>query len=290
MAKNRLGKGLSALITEDDGKKIQTEQLSNINIENIEPNPFQPRQEFDKKSLQKLGKSIKEEGMLQPIMVRRLGTDQYQLVSGERRWRAARLIDAQKIPALVRNYSDQQMMEIALVENLQREDLNPIEEAQAYQRMLEDFDLTQKQVADKVGKSRSTVSNLIRLLNLASKIQVYVSRETLSVGHARALLSLKKEEKQVRAAEHIIENDLSVRETEEYIRRKQMQSRTGTDSKKEKKENKLDEKWYKATDKLSRQIGKKVKINQKRNKKVINIELEQYHELIELVDLLSKNL
>ncbi len=278
MSKNRLGKGLGALITDNNEADTQN-KVTNIFVEKIEPNPFQPRQEFDQDTLKELGESIKENGVIQPITVREVEPDKYQLVTGERRWRACRLIGSKEIPALVREYSDLQMMEIALIENLQREDLNPIEEAQAYQKMIEDFNMTQEQVAQKVGKSRSSVANVVRLLKLAPKIQVYVSRETLSMGHARALLSLNDTKLQISTADYVINKDLSVRETEKYINR--LKNKKNRDDKKEQSQTvrKLSPRWIEAREKLSHRLETNVNIKKYKNKKVISIECEQYEDV-----------
>ncbi len=266
MAKKRLGKGLGALISEKQedskGKKI-----IEIFIDNIVPNPFQPRENFNEKSLQELGQSIKDKGVIQPITVRQIEPEKFQLVAGERRWRAASMVGLNKIPAIIQELTDMQMMEIALIENLQREDLNPIEEAQAYQRMLTEFDMTQEDVAKKVGKSRSSIANFVRLLNLPPGVQVYVSRETLTMGHARALLSLDNSELQLKVAKFIINNQLSVRETEKHVAA--MKDKTNNNTKKKKA--KIDKKWIEAGQKLSEHMNTDVKIKKKKGKKVLTM-------------------
>ncbi|MFW5980194.1 MAG: ParB/RepB/Spo0J family partition protein [Bacillota bacterium] len=279
MSKNRLGKGLGALINESSEEKGSPERVIEIYVENIEPNPYQPRKNFEQKSLEELGQSIKENGMIQPITVREVKPEQYQLVSGERRWRACRIVGQKKVMAIVKDYTDQQLMEIALVENLQREDLNPIEEAQAYQQMFDEFNLTQAEVAKKVGKSRSTVANVVRLLNLAPKVQIYVSRGTLSMGHARALLPLKNSEKQIEAAEYIIKNELSVRETEEYVNKLVDNKNKKENEKEDQKKEKLDEKWKDAKEVLSKVLGTGVKIKKRRKKKVVTFTLDNFAEM-----------
>lgn len=290
MSKNRLGKGLGALINdavfEEDSST--SGRLREIYVQQIEPNPFQPRQEFDQEELKELADSIKENGIIQPITVRQIKPDLYQLVTGERRWRASRMIGLSKIPAIIKDYDDRQMMETALIENIQREDLNPIEEAQAYQRMMEEFGLTQEDVASKVGKSRSSIANIVRLLNLSPKVQVYVSRETLSMGHARALLAIKNPEEQIQVADYIIKNNLSVRETEKFVHsfNKEMEK------KKEKavtqnKKTVLGPEWIKAQEELSRLLGTKVKIKNNNNKKVITIECDNYSDVKKLINTLS---
>jgi ParB family chromosome partitioning protein len=283
--KNRLGKGLGALLSEGDNSNDEN-KITNIFIENIEPNPFQPRKEFDQETLEELADSIKNNGVLQPITVRKIKPELYQLVTGERRWRASKLVGINKIPSIIKDYSDHQMMEIALIENLQREDLNSIEEAHAYKRMMEEFNMNQEEVAQKVGKSRSNIANMLRLLHLVPKVQMFVSRETLSMGHARALVSIKDNEKQIKAAEYVIKNNLTVRDTEKYVSR--IKNLTANKEEKEQKsnndENKLDKKWIKAQEKLSSFLGTKVKINSKKNKKVFSIECKDYNDVEKLLD------
>ncbi|MFW6264774.1 MAG: ParB/RepB/Spo0J family partition protein [Bacillota bacterium] len=286
MSKNRLGKGLGALISDNnfDDDNIKNGKLKEIFVHHIEPNPFQPRQEFDMEVLKDLSQSIKENGVIQPITVRQIKPNQYQLVTGERRWRASRMIGLKKIPAIVKEYDDKQMMETALIENLQREDLNPLEEAQAYQRMIDEFNMTQEEVSQKVGKSRSSVANTVRLLNLSPKVQVFVSRETISMGHARALLSIKEAEKQISAAEHVISNNLSVRDTEKYINT--INNKLEGEEKKESrisKKIKLEPEWQKAEKDLSNYLGTKVKIKSRNNKKIVTIECNDYSDIKKLL-------
>lgn len=215
MSKNRgLGKGLGALIPEleEDDLSPQAE----VAIELIEPNPYQPRREFSDEKLAELADSIKTHGIIQPLLVREL-QGKYQLIAGERRLRAAKLVGLPTVPIVIREISEQSMMEIALVENLQREDLNPIEEAIAYQRLMDEFHVTQDEVAKKVGKSRPAVANTLRLLNLPREVQDELANGTLTMGHARALLGLRTSEEQKQAWKQIQEQELSVRATEELI-------------------------------------------------------------------------
>ena len=283
MSKKRLGKGLSALIADNNKEQGADQKITKIDVKKIEPNPFQPRKKFDTESLNELTQSIKENGIIQPITVRQVKADLYQIVSGERRWRAFKATSAEEIPAIVKDYSDKQMMEIALVENLQREDLNPIEEAQAYNKMIENFDMKQNQIAEKVGKSRSSIANTLRLLNLPPKIQVYVSRGTISMGHARALLSLKEDKKQIETADMLIEKGFSVRQTEEYIS-KIKNNKENKKKNKSKAKNELDEKWEKAKEILSKTLGTKIKIAKRKKKKVITIECENYDDVEKIIE------
>ncbi len=281
MAKKRLGKGLGALISEKKEDKFEKD-IVEIFIENIEPNPFQPRENFNKKSLQELGQSIKDKGVIQPITVRQIEPEKFQLVAGERRWRASSMVGLNKIPAIINDFSDIQMMEIALIENLQREDLNPIEEAQAYQRMLAEFDMTQEDVAKKVGKSRSSIANFVRLLNLPPSVQVYVSRETLTMGHARALLSLDDSELQLKTAKYIINKGLSVRETEKHVSR----MKNKEESKESKEKDTLPERWVEAQEKLSRHMQTKVKIKKRKDKKVLSIAFNDDEHLKKVISMM----
>jgi len=210
----RLGKGLDALIPSlevgDDDKVVE------IPLAEIRPNPYQPRKTFDEESIRELAESIRQHGVIQPIIVRS-AVKGYEIIAGERRFRASQLIGNEKIPAVVRDFSDQQVMEIALIENLQREDLNAIELAQAYQSIMDKFNLTQEELSLKVGKSRSHIANFLRLLALPAEVKDHVSRGTLSMGHARALAGLKDEKKLKELARQTIENEWSVRELEEAI-------------------------------------------------------------------------
>lgn len=226
MAKrNSLGRGLSALlednrtdITSDSGSKVVAGSISDIPVASIEANPFQPRTEFDQEALDELSESIKQLGIIQPVTVRKLGHDKFQLISGERRFRASQLAGLEMIPAYVRIANDQAMLEMALVENIQRQELNAIEIALSYQRLMEECKFTQEQVSDRVGKQRSTVTNYLRLLKLPAQIQKAIVSSQLSMGHARALINLKSEAKQLELFKAIVSENLSVRKVEERVR------------------------------------------------------------------------
>lgn len=282
MSKKRLGKGLSALINNDEN--VDQSRVEEIFIDQIEPNPFQPRDNFDEDALNELANSIQEKGVIQPITVRKIKAEKYQIVAGERRWRASKLVGLNKIPAVIRKFNDQDMLEIALIENIQREDLNPVEEAAAYKKMLDNFDITQTELAKQVGKSRSNVSNMIRLLKLADKVKNHLQRGTITIGHARALLSLEKEENQVAACENIIIQDLTVRETENYVE-KLKNPLKDKEKKKEKKE--LDQAWQQAASELEKNLGTKVKIKQRQKNNLLTIELDSVEKLKELVEKLK---
>jgi ParB family chromosome partitioning protein len=219
MSKTRgLGKGLGALIPELAEENQSLDAQLEVNINEIQTNPYQPRKEFTDEKLSELAESIKIHGIIQPLLVREIAPDKYQLIAGERRLRAAKLVGLTEVPVVIREMTDQAMMEVALVENLQREDLNPIEEADAYQRLMNEFQLTQDEIAKKVGKSRPAIANMLRLLNLPTEIQTDLAQGTLTMGHARALLSLKTSDEQKRIWTQIQVQELSVRETEELIR------------------------------------------------------------------------
>jgi ParB family chromosome partitioning protein len=216
--KKALGKGLKALIGEpEELARYDTTSAQRIMMDEIEPNPLQPRQDFDEQKLAHLVSSIKAHGVLQPIIVRKTA-DKYQIIAGERRWRAAQKLDMMSIPALIRDATDEDMLKLALIENLQREDLNPIEEAHAYTALIEEHDLTQDALAHHLGRDRSTIANTMRLLGLPDDIQAHVSRGTISMGHARALLSLPDEAAQRALCRQIIVEDLSVRQVEKLVK------------------------------------------------------------------------
>lgn len=206
-----LGKGLEALIPIAPG-------VTEVEVDSIVPNPRQPRRALDPEALQELAASIREQGLVQPLVVAEIEAG-YQLLVGERRWRAARLAGLEMVPVVVREATPQQMLELALVENLQREDLNPLEAAAAYQQLVEEFGMTQQQIADKVGKNRVTVTNTLRLLKLPDRVKETLLAEVINEGHARAMLRLRDERAQMRVLEAIIKRGLSVRQTEELVRR-----------------------------------------------------------------------
>lgn len=217
MAKPALGKGLGALINTRVAAPAPVEELGervqNLPLDQITPSPLQPRQEFRSEHLQELVESIREQGIIQPLIVRKVG-DKYELIAGERRWRAAQQLALAEAPAIIRKASDREVLELALIENLQREDLNPIEEAMAYHRLHHDFALTQEEISKRVGKSRASVANAMRLLDLHADIQSLLKQGRLSVGHAKVLLSIKSHEEQKYLADQIIRQGASVRVAE----------------------------------------------------------------------------
>lgn len=217
----RLGMGLGALLGETpDAPAAAKEPVNTIEVKSVRANPFQPRQEFDENEIRQLAESIKRQGLLQPVVVRPAGPGFYELVAGERRWRASRLAGLEKIPAVVRDVDDKKMLELALVENLQRRDLNPMEKARAFRQLMQQHNWTQEALADAVAMSRPAVANFMRLLELPPEIQEAVSRSSLSMGHARALLAVADRAKQMSLLKAILQDDLSVRAVEQLVSKK----------------------------------------------------------------------
>ena len=279
MNKRGLGRGLDALLP---GNGIQNNGEDNyeIPVHEISPNRFQPRKDFDPERLAELVESVKLYGVLQPVVVRRLDSG-YELVAGERRWRASQIAGLVNIPAVVRNYSDTEMTAVALVENLQRENLNPIEEAHAYRRLIDEFGFTQDEVSQKVGKSRPFIANAVRLLNLPPAIQEYVSRGTMSPGQARPLLVLETAEMQVEAAAEIVTNSLTAREAEELSRKMSRRNLT----KPKKKNNSQDVDEQNLEERLGGVLATKVRIrSQGAGRGLIEIEYYSAEELLRIVE------
>jgi len=222
--KRGLGKGLGALIPPAASAEIQSSAIE-IPINQISPNPHQPRHAIDQDKLQELASSISEHGLIQPLVVAQTETG-YQLIAGERRWRASKIAGFTTVPVIIKETSPQQMLELAIVENIQRADLNPLEEAEAYAQLISEFGLTQEAVADRVGKSRTAVANTVRLLNLPGEIREHLAAGKISEGHARAILSLKKQEDQLKALDKIVKQNLNVRQTEALVRQLLTQDQT----------------------------------------------------------------
>jgi len=276
-----LGRGLDALLASgpDKGHQIGLKDGALLPIKMIKPNPFQPRVVFQEDAIKELAQSIRQYGVLQPVVVRRT-LDGYELVSGERRWRAAQLAGLKEMPALVREYTDGDMTEIALIENIQREDLNPIEEAAGYRRLMDEFGFTQEEVARKIGRSRSLIANMVRLLNLTSVVQDYVSRGTLTVGQVRPLLALEDTELQVEAADLILAEDLSARDAEELVRRLQAKQRQPKQETEKTVENPLPDLFMLETqDRLKMLLGTQVRIKAGKLKSRIEIEFRSAEDL-----------
>ncbi len=289
--KNVLGRGLNALIegADTENAKSVVDAISEVAIKDIETNPWQPRSKFDEEALEELAESIKTIGIIQPITVRVLENGKYQLITGERRFRAAKKIGLKKIPAYVRVADDQNMLEMALVENIQREDLDSIEVAISYQRLIEECNLTQENLSDRVGKKRSTISNYLRLLKLPALIQIGLREGKISMGHARALINLEDTEDQQYVYEEAIKSELSVRKVEELVRKLQ----AGVKPSKEPVEKETREPQSKEYDDLTSHLTKHfgTKVDFKRNTKgsgKIVIPFTSDEELERIVAILDK--
>jgi len=217
MERKALGKGISALIPVKEPEATEHQEVLSIKLEQIRPSPFQPRVDFDEQSMEELTQSIKEKGVIQPVLVRRSG-DSYELIAGERRFRAANILNLKEIPAIVKNVEDRDSLEIALIENIQRRSLNPIEEARAYQFLIDKFQVTHEKISEVLGKARVSVTNKLRLLNLPTEIQSEIKKGRISFAHGRALLEIEDLNQQRRLAAEIISKELSVRELENLIK------------------------------------------------------------------------
>jgi ParB family chromosome partitioning protein len=274
MAKRGLGKGLGALITSSNTAQQPRHEM--IPVDSISPNPLQPRRRFREEGLEELAASLEEHGMVQPVIVRPLGTG-YELLVGERRWRAAKMAGVTSIPALIREAEPSESLQVALVENLHRDDLNGIEEAMAYQQLVEEFGLSHEEISQKVGKSRSAVVNALRLLQLPVEIQATVVAEEITPGHARALLALQGDPQQAVLLQRIIEENLSVRQAEELVRK--ILSGEKDKAKKEKPAS-LDD----YAEKLSAGLQAKVRVIQGKRKGKIIIEFKGEEDLKRILE------
>ena len=275
--KTGLGKGLNTMIRDKNpnpAAKVEGEPITTLPISKIEPNKLQPRKTFDEDKLNELADSLKQHGIVEPLVVLKK-EGYYMIISGERRWRAARIADIKEVPVVIREgMSDQEVLEISLIENIQREDLNPIEEAITYQRLIKEFNLTQDEVSERVSKSRTAVTNSLRLLKLDDRVQEMIIDGRLSTGHARAILGLKDLEQQFEFAQQCIDHKLSVREVEKEVKR--LQKETPEGKKKEKKLNSQTEAIYgDIAEHMKKIFGTKVTINAK-DENTGKIELEYY--------------
>lgn len=299
--KSGLGRGLDALFPEktvhskqeekpvqkavsaDDKKEKETAEngIKTVKISKVEPNREQPRKKFDEDALLELSESIKQYGVLQPLLVSDK-KDYYEIIAGERRWRAAKMAGLKEVPIIIKEFSDQETVEISLIENIQREDLNPVEEAQAYKRLIDEFQLKQDEIADRVAKSRTAVTNSLRLLKLDPRVQDMVVNEMLTAGHARAILGITDPDMQEMVASKVFDNKLSVRETEELVRKILKPSK-----KKEKVSNPAEDAVYESLEEKMKGItGTRVFIRRKKNNKG-KIEIEYYSrdDLERIIDL-----
>lgn len=266
-----LGRGLSALIPDAPPTPASNERALDVDIDLLRPNRFQPRTVMDDARIDELARSIRSQGVIQPIVVRK--ADQgYEIVAGERRWRASQRAGLMKVPVVVRDIPDDRLLAVALIENIQREDLNPIEEAQGYRQLVDDYHLTQEQIAESVGKDRSSVANHLRLLKLPSEVRNNLGGGTLSMGHARALLALPDEASQLRVARDVIARNLSVRETESIVKKSSTQTAPREEAKK-------DVHTKAAEEKLRFALGTRVRIERKGKGGRIEIEFQSEDEL-----------
>lgn len=279
--KNALGRGLGALIELDNVQTSGSSQINEINLDLIEANPNQPRKTFDEEALEELAASIKELGVVQPVTLRELGNGKYQIISGERRYRASRIAKLTSIPAYIKTVDDESLMEMALVENIQREDLNAIEIALTYQRLIDDYNFTQERLAEKVGKKRATVANYIRLLKLPAEIQLGLKAGKIDMGHARALVSVDNAKRMIELYEKTIKEGLSVRKLEELS-----QQKDDTTTKNSKRTDSSD--YDSLSQKLSSAFSTKVAINRSDNgsgKIVLSFKNdEQFENILSLLD------
>ena len=300
--RNALGRGLGALLEDSDKvqdttgassakvvskpKKVAPTNFTDVPIDQIETNPFQPRTHFDEDALSELADSIRVQGIIQPITVRKLSADKFQLISGERRYQASRKAGLDKIPAYIRTANDQQMLEMGLIENIQRQELNPVEIALSYQRLMSECELKQEELGDRVGKKRSTVNNYLRLLKLAPEIQTGVKEEKISMGHAKALMSIENIDTQLAVFEKIIKEQLSVRKAEELARElskpKEKAKTTETASSKSNPE------ITRLQDKLSSHFGTKINVSASdQNKGEIKIPFVSTEDLNRILEILG---
>jgi ParB family chromosome partitioning protein len=293
--KGGLGKGLDSLIVSKPEVVKATEEKKNekavegvlVNINKVEPNREQPRKNFDEDALVELSESIKQFGVLQPLLVQDK-KDYYEIIAGERRWRAAKLAGVKEVPVIIKELTDQEVVEIALIENIQREDLNPIEEAFAYKRLLTEFNLKQDEVAERVSKSRTAVTNSMRLLKLNEKVQQMVIDDMISTGHARALLGIEDLEKQYVTAQKIFDEKLSVRETEKLVKKMQQEKKNPASTEKEETPDaKMEVIFHDLEESMKSILGTKVSINQKDAQKgKIEIDYYSMDELDRIIDML----
>jgi len=274
-----LGKGLGALIPEVE--EADERKLFYCGIEEIHPRRSQPRKHFDESNLQELAETIKEKGILQPLTVRRIEGG-YELLAGERRWRAAQKAGLMEVPVILREADDREALEISLIENLQREDLNPIEEAEGYRNLIETFSISQEEASKRVGKDRTTITNALRLLSLSSEIKNHLIQNRITAGHARALLSLESKEKQKELCNLIIQKGLSVREAEAWAKRWSVKpkKKMGPAGKREELQSQLQS----LQDSLRRHLGTKVRIQAKGKKGKIEIEYYSLEELERIIE------
>lgn len=282
--KKGLGKGLDALFLDNTvNLEEPTQEKSILRLSQIEPDKNQPRKAFDKEGLEQLCASIKEHGLIQPILVTPAGEDRYRIIAGERRWRACRMAELEEVPVVIRQYSEQEIREISLIENLQREDLNPIEEALGYRNLMEEYGLTQEQIAKTISKSRPAIANTLRLLALPEQIIDFLKTGELSAGHARALLSLEDKDTQLALANRIITESLSVRQAEELVKKAKKEP-----VEKAKEDPAVTQAIKELEKKASSAVGNKVVIHHRPNNKgKVEIQYYSVEELEKIIEILE---
>lgn len=281
-----LGRGLDALISNEEVKTSGSSSINEIELSKISPNPNQPRREFDPIALQELADSISEVGIIQPITLRKINEDSYQIIAGERRFRASQIAGLNTIPAYIKTANDENVMEMALIENIQREDLNSLEIALAYQHLIEQYELTQERLSERVGKNRTTITNYLRLLRLPAIIQMGLKNKEIDMGHARALLSVDNAEMQIKIFNETVANGYSVRKVEELI--KGLSQENSSEQKKNKKETKLSESFNVLQDQLRNFFGTKVQLScSAKGKGKISIPFDNETDLERIMEILD---
>lgn len=287
--KNALGRGLGALIdgVEKEVLERKVEANKDIAVDSIDGNPFQPRSSFDEQAMEELAASIRKLGIVQPLTVREAGNGRYQLIAGERRLRAAKLAGLTHVPAYIRTADDQAMLELALVENIQREDLDAVEVAISFQRLIEECKLTQEQLSERVGKQRSTVANYLRLLKLPAEIQLGIRNKNVTMGHARTLVNIEDPKRQIAVYYKVIDGDLSVRQTEELVRH--LQSQTNRDPGKIKRKQQINNDFEQLTDHLNKifPVNVNFRINEQGKGKIV-IPFNSPEEMERILELLDR--
>ena len=279
-----LGRGLDAIFLEnslDEDKIVKENQITSLKLSLIDPKSDQPRKNFDRQLLEELASSIKENGLLQPIIVREYGEGRYQIIAGERRFRASKIAELSEIPAVIMNKDDRQAAEIALIENIQREDLNPIEEAMGFRALSEDYGLTQEELSERIGKSRSAIANSMRLLDLPEEILTLLAEGKLSAGHGRTLLAVRNTEDMIELAERVIKEDLSVRRLEEEVKKANRKKKVEADDEEESLP--VINYFREMEIRVQSHLGRQVKISEKGRKKTITLFYEDNEDLDDLL-------
>ncbi|MFQ7000346.1 MAG: ParB/RepB/Spo0J family partition protein [Clostridium sp.] len=278
-----LGKGLGALISENEEETNKNSKLL-IPLNKIKSNAEQPRKSFDNERIAELAESIKHHGIIQPLILMKENED-YVIIAGERRWRAAKMAGLKEVPAIIMDITEKEVLEVSLIENIQRQDLNPIEEALAYKRLIDEFKLTQEELSKRIGKSRTTITNCMRLINLDDRVKEYIIEGVLSEGHGRTLLSINDEELQYTIAQKVIDEGLSVRELEKLIKKVYSTDKKKKDNKEVNDENNI---YYKdIEEKLQSHFGTKIKLSYKKDKGKIEIEYYSEEDLQRILDIIN---